>query len=350
MLRNKTINPEQGKPSGTFLKESNKTSKPITKPSKTQGENTKLIKEKELQVSRIQKGDKDEMVDTSILPTTTSFDIANTLAQMKVSVPLLEMMKFLEYREKTLKVINGVSKEETKEHKQNSQNNDNPILTIYLGSTITKNPSQVDPFYLTLMINNKMIKNCMIESRAAINVMPVGVMKELGMSVDTNFGKCYAMDNRSVPVVGVMKDVEFKLGACPKASYKTYITVVDVPPNYGMLLSRQWSILIGGHVQLDLSYATIPVNGQEVRIEREPRSEYIIEEVEPIDLIFFIQSDMDNFKVELTKTKLRGLTPIESTVKKSKDQVWKMYFEGSCNKEGSGVGIVFISPDGETFK
>lgn len=213
MLRNITINPEQGKPSGMFIKEINK----MSKPSRTQGENTKLIKEKELQVSRMQKGDKDETMDTSVLPSTTSFDIANTLTQMKVFVPLLEMMKFPEYREKTLKVINGVSKEETKEHKQNSQNNDNPIPTIYLGSTITKNPSQVDPFYLTLMINNKMIKNCMIDSGAAINVMPVGVMKELGMSVDTNFGKFYAMDNRSIPVVGVMKDVEFKLAACPEA-------------------------------------------------------------------------------------------------------------------------------------
>lgn len=88
----------------------------------------------------------------------------------------------------------------------------------------------------------------MIDSGAAINVMLVGVMKKLGMSVDTNFGKCYAMDNCSILVVGVMKDVEFKLVACPEASYKTDITLVDVPLNYGMLLSRQWSNLIGGHV------------------------------------------------------------------------------------------------------
>ena len=24
--------------------------------------------------------------------------------------------------------------------------------------------------------------------------------------------------------------------------------------------------------------------------------------------------------------------------------VWKMYFDGACSKEGSGAGIVFISP------
>lgn len=164
----------------------------------------------------------------------------------------------------------------------------------------------------------------MIDSEATINVMPMGVLKELGMGVDTTFGKCYAMDNRFVPVVGVMRDVEFKLEECPEASYKTNITVVDVPPNYGMLLSRQWSNLIGGHVQLDLSYTTIPVNGHEVRIEREPCSSYIIEDVEMTDPICFIQSDMDKFKVKLTKTKIENLSSIESCIKETNDQVWCM--------------------------
>lgn len=83
-----------------------------------------------------------------------------------------------------------------------------------------------------------MIKNCMIDSGVAIQIMLVRVMRELRMGVDIVFGKCYAMDNRSVPEVGIMKDVEFKLAACPKVSYKINIIVVDVPPNYGMLLSR----------------------------------------------------------------------------------------------------------------
>lgn len=126
--------------------------------------------------------------------------------------------------------------------------------------------------------------------------------------------------------------------------------MVYVPPNYGMLLSRQWSNLIGGHVQLDLSYATILVNGHEVRIEREPRSSYIIEDVETPEPICFIQSNMDNFKVQLTKPKTELLSPIQSCIKETNDQVRHMYFDGSCSKEGSGAGILFISPRGETFK
>ena len=78
----------------------------------------------------------------------------------------------------------------------------------------------------------------MIDSGAAVNIMYVDVMKEIGLKVDTPYGKCYAMDNRSVPVVGIIKDVEFRFPAYPKVSYRTDITVVEIPANYGMLLSR----------------------------------------------------------------------------------------------------------------
>lgn len=135
----------------------------------------------------------------------------------------------------------------------------------------------------------------MIDSGATVNIMPEDIMKELGMHVDTPYDKCYAMDNRLVPVVGIMKDVEFRFPAYLDTAYKTDIIVVQVLANYGMLLSRHWSNLVGGHVQLDLSYATIPMKGIEVRINKEPRSPYLIEEVDPDEMTCFCHSDMDNF-------------------------------------------------------
>jgi hypothetical protein len=37
------------------------------------------------------------------------------------------------------------------------------------------------------------------------------------------------------------------------------VVVVDVLAKYGMLLSRSWGAKIGGSVQLDITYATIPI-------------------------------------------------------------------------------------------
>ena len=39
------------------------------------------------------------------------------------------------------------------------------------------------------------------------------------------------------------------------------VVVADIPPRFGMLLSRSWGGKLKGTLQLDFSYATIPVFG-----------------------------------------------------------------------------------------
>ena len=49
------------------------------------------------------------------------------------------------------------------------------------------------------------------------------------------------------------------------------VVVIDLPPVYGMLLSRKWAVGLGGYLMIDLSYACIPnSDGNLVRICREP--------------------------------------------------------------------------------
>jgi hypothetical protein len=39
------------------------------------------------------------------------------------------------------------------------------------------------------------------------------------------------------------------------------VVVTDIPPKYGMLLSRSWGTKLGGYLQLDMNYTTIPIFG-----------------------------------------------------------------------------------------
>ena len=48
----------------------------------------------------------------------------------------------------------------------------------------------------------------------------------------------------------------------PGKSILMDIVVDDIPPKYGMLLSRPWGAKLQGYLQLDMSYATISVSGQ----------------------------------------------------------------------------------------
>jgi hypothetical protein len=59
------------------------------------------------------------------------------------------------------------------------------------------------------------------------------------------------------------------------------IVVFDVPPKFGMLLSRSCIKILGGTFQMDLSYATILVlRGEHRRIYREAQLDYIISDEE----------------------------------------------------------------------
>lgn len=190
----------------------------------------------------------------------------------------------------------------------------------------------------------------MIDSGAAANIMPYGVMKELGLSVTTIYGKCYAMDNREVPMIGTMRDVKVKIAAFPEATYKMDVIVTDTKPHYGMLLSRQWAVAVGGNVQLDLSYATIPINGNEVKLYREPRAPRVIEKVDPNMLNCMIDVGLDNFRVKPILPQLKNTDSIVIELESQQHGLWQMYFDGACSKEGSGAGVLFVSSSGINFK
>lgn len=82
--------------------------------------------------------------------------------------------------------------------------------------------------------------------------------------------------------------------------------MADIPPRFGMLLTRSWGAKIKGTMQLDFSYATIPVFGQMRKLYREQKMKYMITSKEkpvnhPINYVhtdlepFFLYSDSFNY-------------------------------------------------------
>lgn len=54
------------------------------------------------------------------------------------------------------------------------------------------------------------------------------------------------MDAREVPTIGTINALPFKLAAYPKVELTMSILVVDIPPHYGMLLSKKLSATVRG--------------------------------------------------------------------------------------------------------
>ena len=61
---------------------------------------------------------------------------------------------------------------------------------------------KLDPFYIYLFIYKNRLSNCIIDSRAFDNVVPTSIAKDLGLLLTKNFGRCYLMDAKQVPLLG----------------------------------------------------------------------------------------------------------------------------------------------------
>ena len=57
------------------------------------------------------------------------------------------------------------------------------------------------------------------------------------------------------------------------------VVVVDIPPKFGMLLSRSWEAKLKGALQMDMSYATILIFGVHRRLYREKNLAYMVSSV-----------------------------------------------------------------------
>jgi hypothetical protein len=62
----------------------------------------------------------------------------------------------------------------------------------------------------------------------------------------------------------------------PEKSVVMDVLVADVPIKVGTLLSRSWDANLKGTLQMDMSYATIPVFTEHRRLYRENRMAYMI--------------------------------------------------------------------------
>jgi hypothetical protein len=171
---------------------------------------------------------------------------------------------------------------------------ENPTIT--LGQMIEDRDENCPPFYISLNIHEKTLHNCLLDSGASHNLMPKAVMDELGLEITKSYHDLFSFDSRKVKCLGMIKDLAVTL---TQASMKTMvmdIVVADIPPKFGCLLSRSWMKRLGGTLQMDLSYATIPVfGGVNRRLYRESQLAYVIsDEQNPSNHPFVIATVQQN--------------------------------------------------------
>lgn len=87
------------------------------------------------------------------------------------------------------------------------------------------------------------------------------------------------MDSREIKVCDLIKDLHMKLVAYPNISLLMDVVVINVQDAWGMLPSRKWATNLGGSIQTNLSYTTIPTcENTYVHLHHEQMKKYHIED------------------------------------------------------------------------
>ena len=104
------------------------------------------------------------------------------------------------------------------------------------GKPKSKNP----PFLLTFEIFNHNVHNCLVDSGASVNVMPLSVCKKINGQPKPSTWRVVQLDRMNVKVIGEMEDVLIHLSSNDKLCQFIDIVVADIPEAYGLVLSRDW--------------------------------------------------------------------------------------------------------------
>jgi ribonuclease HI len=283
----------------------------------------------------------------------SSFNFEHEIQKIRIPVPLTELIKHEGFKKRFSELLQS----EASIPPIDSINLQDEKPVVILGPMVEDRDDSSPPFYTSLNIHDKVLHNCLMDSGASHYLMPKTVMEELGLEVTQAYHDLYSFDSRRVQCLGVIKDLVVTLFQLPMKSVVMDIVVVDVPPKFGMLLSRSWIKRLGGTLQMDLTYATIPVfGGEHRRLYRESQLAYIIsDEDNPTNHpIFSLDTNLGSSVLQLTNApepplKLRKKPTVSPEFPPSITPVWKMFFDGASSREGAGAGVVFMSPAQETI-
>jgi len=260
-------------------------------------------------------------------------------------MPLIELVKNESFKRSIVEALEPKSIQASTDHENLQYDKLAVILSPMIENCEDRSPS----FYVSLTIHEKILHNYLLDTRASHYLMPKVFMDELGLDITKPYHDLFYFDSRKVKCLGLIKDLAITLSQLLMKSMMMDIVVADVPPKFGMLLSRGWIKRLGGSLQNDLSYATVLVFGGESKIlYKEAQLAYIIsDEKNPTNHpTYAIDTDFGACILHIEESQLASTQlkkPVFQIAKEEGPHIWDMFFDGACFKEATGIGVVLVS-------
>ena len=150
-----------------------------------------------------------------------------------MSIPLTELVKNNQYKSHVAKML----KVDSLSGMVNVED-DQPELIFGPAIDDQLEDSEVPPFYLSLRIHQCILHNSMLDSGASHNLIPKSIMEKLGLDITRPYHDLYSFDSGRVYCIGLIMDLVVSLEKIPAKNVLMDVVVDDIPPCFGMFLSR----------------------------------------------------------------------------------------------------------------
>ena len=115
------------------------------------------------------------------------------------------------------------------------------------------------------------------------NLMPRVVFESVWLEITRPYKYLFSFDSKKVKCLGFIKDLVVTLSHILSKSIIMDVVVANIPPKFGMLLFRSWDSKLKGTLQMDMSYAIIPLFGEHGKLYREKILAYVVSSQEKLD-------------------------------------------------------------------
>lgn len=146
-----------------------------------------------------------------------NFDLVNWVNNAKVSIPVTKLLKVPSQRAMLLSAIEPTQREEKPSDKPEDKEIVLKSMNCYMG-----NEDHL-PFYVSLIVNDSLLHNCMFDSEASSNVMTKKVMEKLNLRLSRTYHNICSIESKRIEVCGIIKDLQVFL-----AAYLDRIMTMDI--------------------------------------------------------------------------------------------------------------------------
>lgn len=149
-------------------------------------------------------------------------------------------------------------------------NEENVILTIFDDIprpyiSIIRSPH----FYISIRLEGWLVSNYMIDIRAAITIMPKAIIETMKLYITQCVDDVIQLDSSPMDIFWNVNTILIMINIFQDITLNQDIIIMDLPPLFGIYLSREFIAKLGGYLALDYTHLLLSHKNEYMKIPNE---------------------------------------------------------------------------------